>query len=141
MYGAQFLGQEGHYIPSPSLTQATSPAATGFSSILSSASGAAVLLTGRTLSGLRTPRSSIAEEAFSHLPYVDFPVNINQFLWRGASLSNTEWVIGIVVYTGHNTRIFKNTKCRVLKYSKLLKTYNKHAIVLACTQVSHHAPI
>lgn len=95
-----------------------------------------LLLTRRTVSeASEASRISARDVAFGTDPFVDFPININQFLWRGASLQNTDWIYGLVVYTGHNTRIFKNSKSRVLKYSKLLKTYNKHAIFLACTQV------
>ena len=31
-----------------------------------------------------------------------------QFLLRGAKLKNTSWIIGIVVYTGNDTKIMKN---------------------------------
>jgi phospholipid-transporting ATPase len=30
------------------------------------------------------------------------------FLLRGSALKNTEWVYGIAVYTGHETKIMKN---------------------------------
>jgi phospholipid-transporting ATPase len=28
---------------------------------------------------------------------------------RGSSLKNTEWVYGVAVYTGHETKIMKNS--------------------------------
>lgn len=82
----------------------------------------------------RLSKDSNDLQLYAGIPYVDFPVSINQFLWRGTTLSNTEWIVGLVVYTGRHTRIFRNTKSRRLKYSQLLKTYNKHALVLAGTQ-------
>lgn len=33
------------------------------------------------------------------------PLSNDNVLLRGMSLKNTEWVIGIVVYTGHQTKI------------------------------------
>ena len=33
----------------------------------------------------------------------------DQFLYRGSSLKNTDWVIGIVAYTGHETKIMLNS--------------------------------
>lgn len=36
---------------------------------------------------------------------VDFP----NFLLRGCSLKNTKWIIGLVVYTGHETKIMLNS--------------------------------
>jgi hypothetical protein len=65
----------------------------------------------------------------------EFPLGIQQFLWRGTTLKNTDWITGIVVYTGKYCRILRTANLRRLKYSQLLQMYNKHAIVLACTQV------
>ena len=33
------------------------------------------------------------------------PMNADQILLRGSSLRNTKWVIGIAIYTGHDTKI------------------------------------
>ncbi|OII75728.1 phospholipid-translocating P-type flippase family protein [Cryptosporidium andersoni] len=64
-------------------------------------------------------------------------VSIDQFLWRGASIQNTSWAYGIVVYTGHNTRILRNSsKQQRLKYSPLSRMYQQHAILLALIQIT-----
>ncbi len=34
---------------------------------------------------------------------------LENFLHRGSSLKNTEWVIGVVVYSGHDTKVLKNS--------------------------------
>lgn len=65
----------------------------------------------------------------------DYNVSIQQFLWRGATLVNTAWVKGVVVYPGHMSRIFRNTKHRRPKYSKLMKNYNVNAFTLFSMQV------
>ncbi|PHJ18662.1 phospholipid-translocating p-type flippase subfamily protein, partial [Cystoisospora suis] len=63
-----------------------------------------------------------------------FGVDISQFLWRGATLRNTAWAYGVVLYTGPHTRIMKNTRSRELKYSRLQVYYNQHALLLAIAQ-------
>jgi len=48
----------------------------------------------------------------------------DSFLLRGASLRNTEWVIGLVVHTGHQTRIMMNSTGSKAKSSKIEKLIN-----------------
>jgi phospholipid-transporting ATPase len=36
------------------------------------------------------------------------PLGPDQLLLRGAQLRNTPWVYGIVVFTGHETKLMKN---------------------------------
>jgi len=40
-------------------------------------------------------------------------------LLRGSVVKNTSWVIGLVVYTGHETKIIKNSSKPLIKFSKL----------------------
>jgi phospholipid-transporting ATPase len=42
-------------------------------------------------------------------------------LLRGSSLKNTEWIYGVIVYTGHETKIMKNSVKSKAKLSKLEK--------------------
>jgi phospholipid-translocating ATPase len=52
--------------------------------------------------------------------------NINNLLLRGAILRNTEWVIGIVVFTGQDTKQLRNCGQTPWKKSTLDKKMNFH---------------
>ena len=49
-------------------------------------------------------------------------------------MKNTSWIIGIVVYTGHNCKIMKNAKDPVTKYSSVELLMNKALIVIFILQ-------
>jgi len=51
-------------------------------------------------------------------------LNAKQLLLKGAKLKNTKWIIGIVVYIGHDCKIMKNSKDPVTKYSSLERLMN-----------------
>ena len=54
----------------------------------------------------------------------------NNLMLRGTSLKNTEWVYGIVVYSGHDTRIMRNQSKTRSKFSKLEMQTNKQIILV-----------
>ena len=45
----------------------------------------------------------------------EFPLDAKNLLLKGAKLRNTDWIIGIVIYTGHNCKLMKNAKDPILK--------------------------
>jgi phospholipid-transporting ATPase len=47
------------------------------------------------------------------------PIENKQLLLKGAVLRNTEWVIGFVCYTGHNTKLLLNSKKGRIKFSRV----------------------
>jgi magnesium-transporting ATPase (P-type) len=49
----------------------------------------------------------------------------DQLLLKGSYLKNTDFIIGLVVYTGHETKIMQNAKTPQNKQSKFIKTVNK----------------
>ena len=51
--------------------------------------------------------------------------SLKQLILRGCTLKNTDWMIGVVVYTGHNTKIFKNSKNPQAKISNVMNLMNK----------------
>eukprot|EP01012_Entosiphon_sulcatum_P065370 TRINITY_DN94304_c0_g1_i1.p1 TRINITY_DN94304_c0_g1~~TRINITY_DN94304_c0_g1_i1.p1 ORF type:complete len:1174 (-),score=153.17 TRINITY_DN94304_c0_g1_i1:101-3580(-) len=64
---------------------------------------------------------------------VDEPreVGIGSTLWRGCVLRTTEWVVGIVVFTGPETKMVMNTEMKTPKRSKLERSTNYAIFVLA----------
>ncbi|XP_072424387.1 probable phospholipid-transporting ATPase IA isoform X2 [Chiloscyllium punctatum] len=59
-----------------------------------------------------------------------FPLGQDQILLRGAQLRNTQWVIGIVVYTGHDTKLMQNTTQAPLKLSNVERITNLQILLL-----------
>ena len=37
------------------------------------------------------------------------PLDVDNMLMRGSSLRNTEWVYGVAIYTGHDTKVMMNS--------------------------------
>ncbi|CAN8077201.1 unnamed protein product [Agarophyton chilense] len=54
---------------------------------------------------------------------------------RGSSLRNTDWVMGIVVNTGRDTKLMQNMKPRPRKNSKLERETNKHYFLSLLLQI------
>ncbi|XP_069825944.1 phospholipid-transporting ATPase IB isoform X1 [Dendropsophus ebraccatus] len=59
-------------------------------------------------------------------------VGPDQILLRGAQIRNTQWVLGIVVYTGHDTKLMQNSTKAPLKRSNVEKVTNVQILVLFC---------
>ena len=56
-------------------------------------------------------------------------------LLRGSSLRNTEWIIGFVVYSGHQTKIMMNSANSRFKMSSIEKGTNKQIIFIFIAQI------
>jgi len=48
----------------------------------------------------------------------------SQMLLRGSSLRNTDWVYGIAIYTGHDSKVMMNSTKSKAKFSKIELTTN-----------------
>ncbi|KAI8889016.1 phospholipid-translocating P-type ATPase [Backusella circina FSU 941] len=68
-----------------------------------------------------TMRSGVSHEKADAVTY-------NNIMLRGCVLRNTEWAIGIVVYTGDDTKIMLNSGRTPSKRSKMQKATNPHVI-------------
>jgi phospholipid-transporting ATPase len=53
------------------------------------------------------------------------PLSMKQLLLRGCTLQNTDYVHGLVIYTGHESKIMLNSKQAPSKSSNVLKKMNK----------------
>jgi magnesium-transporting ATPase (P-type) len=57
-----------------------------------------------------------------------YPIEEEQILLRGSSLRNTEWVYGVAIYVGHDTKIMMNTSKSKSKQSKMEKALNRYIV-------------
>jgi phospholipid-transporting ATPase len=63
------------------------------------------------------------------------PIDKSSFLLRGCNLKQTEFVYGLVVYVGHNTKIMKNSPSAKHKVSNIEKTMNYQIIIIFFLQI------
>lgn len=59
-----------------------------------------------------------------------YPLGPDQILLRGAKLRNTHWIFGIVIYTGHETKLMMNSTSAPLKRSTIDKLTNTQTLLL-----------
>ncbi|EAN31223.2 phospholipid-translocating P-type ATPase flippase family protein [Theileria parva strain Muguga] len=64
----------------------------------------------------------------------DAQVSLNNLLLRGCKLVNTQWVIGFVVYTGHDTKIYKNISKAPYKVSNLQRKMMRTTFLICVIQ-------
>ena len=57
------------------------------------------------------------------------PIDPDQILLRGSCLRNTEWVVGVCVYSGHETKIMKNGTNARAKTSKVARQTNTYIVI------------
>ena len=64
------------------------------------------------------------------------PISINNMLLRGCSVRNTDWVLGVVIFTGQDTKIMINSGATPSKRSRISRELNWNAsynfIILLC---------
>lgn len=53
-----------------------------------------------------------------------YSISVNHTIWRGCNLRCCDWIIGITVYTGSDTRIMHSSKKSPIKQSNVYKTVN-----------------
>ncbi|XP_071786477.1 probable phospholipid-transporting ATPase IA isoform X3 [Asterias amurensis] len=58
------------------------------------------------------------------------PIGNEQVLLRGAVLKNTQWIHGIAIYTGHESKLLMNSKAAPLKRSTVDRTTNSQILFL-----------
>jgi magnesium-transporting ATPase (P-type)/class 3 adenylate cyclase len=61
------------------------------------------------------------------------PVNLDNVVWRGCRLKNTNYVYGLVVYTGQETKLIMNSRRAPAKRSNVEKSVDKAIILIFVT--------
>ncbi|KAK3335700.1 hypothetical protein B0T19DRAFT_15834 [Cercophora scortea] len=56
------------------------------------------------------------------------PIGIDNLLLRGCNLRNTEWALGVVVFTGHDTKIMMNAGITPSKRARIARELNFNVI-------------
>ncbi|PHH68952.1 hypothetical protein CDD82_166 [Ophiocordyceps australis] len=56
------------------------------------------------------------------------PITIDNLLLRGCNLRNTEWVLGVVIFTGHDTKIMMNAGITPSKRARIAREMNFNVI-------------
>jgi phospholipid-translocating P-type ATPase (flippase) len=62
-------------------------------------------------------------------------LDTNQVLLRGSVLRNTEWIIGVVLYTGHQTKYMLSTTDPPSKQSRVEKLMNRLIIIVLLAEI------
>lgn len=70
---------------------------------------------------LSTPNSSIPKQ---------IPMGPDQILLRGAQLRNTPWLYGLVVFTGHQTKLMRNATAAPIKRTNVEREVNTNIVWL-----------
>jgi len=63
------------------------------------------------------------------------PIDPDQILLRGSCLRNTQWIVGVCVYSGHETKIMKNGTNSRNKISKIARATNNYIVVTMIFQL------
>ena len=60
----------------------------------------------------------------------EFSLQPDQLLLRGATLRNTPWIHGVVVFTGHETKLMRNATATPIKKTEIERMINKQILML-----------
>ena len=63
------------------------------------------------------------------------PLNAENLLLRGSSLRNTNYVYGLAIFTGHDTKVMLNNASAKYKFSSLEKLTNYAICIIVCCQI------
>ena len=66
----------------------------------------------------------------------ELPLAPDQLLLRGATLRNTPWVHGIVVFTGHETKLMRNATATPIKRTQVERLVNLQILMLVAILVA-----
>ena len=61
------------------------------------------------------------------------PINVENVVWRGCKIMNTKFVFGLVVYTGQDTKLIRNSRVAPAKRSDVEKSVDRAIIIIFIT--------
>jgi phospholipid-translocating ATPase len=79
-------------------------------------------------SGVARWRQEILKNSNTETHEMMEPVSINNLLLRGCNLRNTKWVLGVVIFTGGDTKIMINSGITPSKRSRIARELNWNVI-------------
>lgn len=74
-------------------------------------------------------------ENLPHFPGAKLSLSPQQLLLRGATLRNTSWIHGVVVFTGHETKLMRNATAAPIKRTDVERIINLQIIALFCVLI------
>ncbi|KAF2400830.1 phospholipid-transporting ATPase [Trichodelitschia bisporula] len=66
----------------------------------------------------------------------ELPLSPEQLLLRGATLRNTPWIHGVVVFTGHETKLMRNATATPIKKTAVERMLNNQILMLGAILIS-----
>lgn len=77
------------------------------------------------------PNSSLyTYEATMEFDGKEFALSPEQLILRGASLRNTQWIQGIIIFTGHQTKLMRNATATPIKKTDVERIINLQIVAL-----------
>jgi phospholipid-transporting ATPase len=64
------------------------------------------------------------------------PLSADQVLLKGSILRNTDWCYGVACYTGHQTKVMKNSLKSRVKKSRIELQTNYYILLIVAIQLS-----
>lgn len=68
------------------------------------------------------------QDIHGHTKEMSEPITIDNLLLRGCNMRNTDWVLGVVVFTGHDTKIMMNAGVTPSKRARIARELNFNVI-------------
>ncbi|KAF2270296.1 phospholipid-translocating P-type ATPase [Lojkania enalia] len=66
----------------------------------------------------------------------ELPLAPDQLLLRGATLRNTPWIHGVVVFTGHETKLMRNATATPIKTTAVERMVNRQILMLVAVLIT-----
>lgn len=99
---------------------------------LTSSLGKTTIMSEQPNSSLYTYEGNLVD--FNGTPKI--ALSPQQLLLRGATLRNTQWIYGVVVFTGHETKLMRNATATPIKRTDVERIINLQIVALFCILIT-----